>query len=290
VIVKARNFADDELGVPNFTPIVFDKEGNSGWTKVELLGTRIHIRGVAIYDVHWDWQFAFEDAGPYASIGMVTRHRVYVVLEKPKAPWSVEAGSDQNPWQQALELACTWAWGSKDLDEAAAAICKAHNSTGFKYLGLPSYTTPHDFFLSDYLEKVNDFEGSVLPVFVNCSDCAALVSTLGNLLGHELWQAKMGKPGQPFRYRNIVPIGASAPISGEFVFHEVAWKGDCQQEDALFDACLHLSYGDLKLLPLDMVFGDCNSGEYRQLFGHSALTGCNNCNPNFDERIRRRLI
>ena len=100
--------------------------------------------------------------------------------------------SDQPMSEEETRLgAYNRAQGAKDVDEAAAQIAIAHFNSGLTYVGVANYSTPFDFFLSDYLEKVNNIHSSPLPSNVNCTDCAAAISTLSNLAGHDLWQSKM---------------------------------------------------------------------------------------------------
>ena len=78
--------------------------------------------------------------------------------------------------------------------------------------------------------------------FVNCVDCANLVVTFANVLDYELWPSEMGaNDRKPFELNPILAIGASqwkTPCDWEgFSYHVVGWKGDCEEDDEVFDAC-----------------------------------------------------
>lgn len=290
IFVRAKNIGDSKFGMPARTKVVFDASGDSGWVEFAIRGGSFRNKGVRIYDVCWKWYFAMHEYGSFCPLDELSYHRIYAILEAPNAPWVLLQGSNQAPWQSALELACNWARDKRHIDEAAGAITLAHYRSGFKYSGIPNYSSPFDFFLTDYLTKMADMENNPLPDHVNCSDCASAVSTLANLLGHDLWQSQMGLEGPSFQYRKITPIGEKESATGSFVFHEVAWKGDCDHSENLFDGCLKVNDFPKAILPIDIPFGTCNSGDYRQKMTSSAFNGCPLCPEKPDTRKRRFLI
>ena len=290
VYIKGRNIGDNKFGFPDATLISFDTNGDSGWVEFPLAGVNFHNKGIQVYNISWRWHFALTEKGAFCPFGKSSHHSIYTVLEAPKAPWVLLAGSNQAPWQSALELACNWAKGAKNVDDAAAEITISHFGSGFQYVGISNYSTPFDFFLTDYLTKIHDMRNNPLPDHVNCTDCAASVSTLANLVGHDLWQSKMGLESRAFQYKKITPIGAHRAVTGFFQFHEVAWKGSCDFSERLFDGCLKVNGSLQRILPLDIKFGDCRSGGYRQLMTSPALVGCPLCPEKPETKIRRFLI
>ena len=70
---------------------------------------------------------------------------------------------------------------------------------------------------------------------MNCQDCASAVVSLSNLAGCDLWCNRMGGC---FKTRKIVLLGTFQITEEEFTFHEVAWEGQCRDQDLVYDACL----------------------------------------------------
>src|SRR5262249_45988969 len=161
--------------------------------------------------------------------------------------------------------------------EAAGRITRAVNALGdaqrLTYdavIGAPHYTMLGipTFLLDAFLDRVRGGEG-VGPL-VNCSDCATMVSTFVNLLGADLWQSNIAALTRPFPLNPIMSIGSHSwsTVWGSFAFHEVAWSGECTEDDTVFDACLHTdSDGDpagphQASLPVDQLFGRSGGGHF----------------------------
>ena len=104
-------------------------------------------------DVSIDW-YARLTPGPAktAAIGSAI-HRFYIILARPTAPWTKQAA-----WVAALDLACGWAAGANNVDEAAGRITERYNGSGFvKYdtvYGGIFYGSP-TFNLTEMLERLN---------------------------------------------------------------------------------------------------------------------------------------
>jgi len=87
--------------------------------------------------------------------------------------------------------------------------------------------------------------------------------------------------GTNFYFNPVQKIGQRAKGQGNFQKHEVAWKGECTKDDAVFDACLHLDgEGDpqtepfVPLLPKNMLFGTPQNGQYEyRLVGNTGYGG-----------------
>ncbi|MBI5027121.1 MAG: hypothetical protein HZC12_10440 [Nitrospirae bacterium] len=93
------------------------------------------------------------------------------------------------------------------------------------------------------------------------------------------------------------PCAAWASVGwwGGFGYHEVAWKGACDVNDEVFDACLKVD-GDsdptggpphTPLLPVNLKFGNCGDLLYRDRL--ASPTGCPNCNPQPPTKQRRQI-
>jgi hypothetical protein len=247
-------------------------------------------------DVKLDW-YARKTSGPSMPvlIGSAS-HRIYLVLAKPLAPWTVEL-----PWVDALNLACGWAAGAASKDTAATCITERYYNCGRVSYDTVQGATKYQFnnyagfFLSQMIERLNG--GTGLGEKVNCTDSANTVSTLANLLGCDLWQSRMGSS---FYMNPILAIGCSTweiPFWGGFGYHEVAWKGACTENDNLFDGCLCVD-GDINpttaphtpLLPTNMLFGDCTTMNYRLRLCPATSSGCALCKPQPGSSRQRRPI
>lgn len=242
------------------------------------------------------WTARRTSAPPGTTQIAMTTHRLFVVLSRPTKPWDSE-----NPWVSALELACRWASGATNLDDAARLITEKYNLSGrVSYdtaQGLTHYGAANQasFNLTEMLERLGGGVG--LGEKVNCTDSALTVSTLSNLLGCDLWQARMSGPNG-FKLNPIQAIGYTEwkkPFAGGFSYHEVAWKGACSTQDRLFDGCLKIDGGTdptqpphTPLLPTNMVFGDCTAMNYRKRL--ASPIGCPNCQPQASSRRRRTLV
>lgn len=247
-------------------------------------------------DVSLNW---FARKVPGASIPVKISsaiHRLYLLLAKPTEPWVTET-----PWVGALEIACGWASGTSNIDAAAGKITEK-----YFYSGKVSYDTIQGntfygfnglsgFLLSQMIDRLNG--GLGLGEKVNCTDSACTVSTLANILGSDLWQSRMGSG---FYMNPILAIGTNVwepPFWGGFGYHEVAWKGACLQNDNLFDGCLCVD-GDndpanaphTALLPVNMLFGDCATMDYRLRLCTTAANGCPICTPTAGWSRQRRSI
>jgi DNA-binding beta-propeller fold protein YncE len=249
---------------------------------------------VARADVSLEW-FARRVPGPspVASVGSAV-HRLYVILARPTAPWS----DRQIPWAAALNLACGWAAGAGDPDAAAGLIAERYNGSGMVSYDTVSGNTFYGWMSFNLTEMLERLTGGIgLGEKVNCTDSADTVATLANLLGCDLWESRM-EAG--FYMNPIQAIGYTVwapPFWGGFGYHEVAWKGGCTAADALFDGCLKVD-GDANptvaphspLLPVNIVFGDCATMNYRLRLCTPNPDGCPLCVPQPATRQRRALV
>jgi hypothetical protein len=283
--------------------VIFDRFGGSGGLRFRFDTTAMRA-GIAAETVGWLWQARAGASQPWRNLGM-TSHRFYTLLAAPTAPWLVEPADPANtalPRTDMLDFACSWAHGADNAVEAAKRITQAVNDLGgntFRYdalVGAPHYTLLGvPLLLCDALvDRLLGGQGA--GQLVNCSDCATIVATMANLLGADLWQSKMGLVGDGFPLNPILGIGSSgwSRLHGGFTFHEVAWAGDCEASDVVFDASLQVD-GDRNptraphapKLPCGDVFeGPAGTGFRDEI---AAPKGRDLCVPQPALRIRRPI-
>ena len=252
-------------------------DGQTGWETFELANTRVDKVGIGVHETTWRWQYRRHSSDPWTDFE-TSHHRIYVVLDLPKAPWvqsPYDPANTQLPWTEVMDYACQWAVLKTDPDSAAGAVTTRVNDLGpslIEYDCPGGGGTHYGGNCTAFLDRLRGGTGN--GKYVNCSDCATIVSTFANILGCDLWQSQMG---YGFELNPILAIGESAWYPGcpdwlipGFEYHEVAWKGACLETDRLFDACLHVD-GDADpttaphspLLPTNVLFGAPGSGAYR---------------------------
>ncbi|MDO5320356.1 MAG: hypothetical protein Q4G65_17150, partial [bacterium] len=191
---------------------------------------------------------------------------------------------------------------------AATAITEGINGCGrFRYEtsgGVSAYVTRDGTVdLSECINRLKGLEGK--EQFVNCMDCAAFVVSFSNLLGCELWSSRMddGEDGYGFLTNPYIPIGCenwTSSGSGEaFRFHEVAWTGNCGDDDTIYDACLKIdgrrgTSAPLRMeeLPTGMIFSDGSADApyvYRECLAAPGDWGYGRCLSQPGTRIRRTV-
>jgi hypothetical protein len=161
---------------------------------------------IARRDILWKWFYKCPHSHAWHSMNIQTRHRIYVVLEKPPEPWS-QTDAQRYPWTTALEYAIINAntTGLSDAREAAARIVQHVNSEPLQYdiwQGAPAYYSGGfgggTFLIVDWLA------GFTNGPIVNCYDCASAVTTFANVVGCQLTYQFHG----PFGYLDpVYPIG-----------------------------------------------------------------------------------
>ncbi|MGE5290317.1 MAG: hypothetical protein ACM3ML_24645 [Micromonosporaceae bacterium] len=231
------------LGDVRPTIVVFDAAGLSGDVRFELDEGFLDRRGVGVYDITWQWEYRFGPGGAWTPFD-ISAHRIYAVLGVPTGPWCQQPfPSDQNPWTDVLEHACRWAEGQHDVRGAATAVtARVNEKLGLVYDmggGASAYAKYGWFDATPFLDYLET--GAGLGNTVNCTDCATITTTFANALGCDLHASRMG---WDFELTPILAIGQAAfgyPAFGSwFGFHEVAWTGQGEHGDALYDACLRV--------------------------------------------------
>jgi hypothetical protein len=274
-------------------------DGKTDWETFQLTNTRLDKAGIGVHDTTWRWQYRLRPSDAWTDFDTST-HRIYVVLDLPKAPWvqsPYDPSNTQLPWTEVMDYACQWAVLKTDLDSAASAVTVRVNGLGpslIEYDCPGGGGTHYGGNCTAFLDRLRGGTGN--GKYVNCSDCATIVSTFANILGCNLWQSQMG---YGFELNPILAIGESAWYPGcpdwgfpGFDYHEVAWKGACLETNRLFDACLCVD-GDpdptsaphSPLLPTNMLFGAPGSGAYRDHL--VPPTSAAACAPQPDTRTHR---
>jgi hypothetical protein len=290
----------------------FGADGQTGMRTFRLENVQIAEQGVGIHRVHWRWQYRAEPDDPWIDFAE-SRHRIYVVIRTPTAPWAqrpAQATSLQLPWTDVLDFACSWAFGATTVEEAAERITRSVNDLGPARLqyacltgGISHYADPilPIFNCTAFVDLLRGGIGSGR--YVNCTDCATIVSTFANALGCDLWQSRMGTLLPPdivyFAVNPTVTIGTfgwSLPCGwAGFSYHEVAWENGCTADDAVYDACLQVNGAPDPLgpirhrqLPARMRFGAVGEGQYRDRL--AAPLGRAVCEPRPITRVRRSVF
>jgi hypothetical protein len=276
--------------------------GTTGFVTFELIDPPVAHGRVGIWDVDWHWEYRLGPHHPWHFFA-ITRHRIYVVLDVPTDPWQqgpYNVGNMQLPWTDVLDYACRWAEGATSTDMAAALVTQSVYALGPSIItydcpgGGSSHYSWGNFDCTAFVERLRGGIGDGL--YVNCSDCATIVSTFSNALGCNLWQSKMG---WGFALNELLAIGSSVWQTacgwGGFSYHEVAWQAACTANDDVYDACLQVD-GDsdpttaphVALLPQDLRFGNPGDLLYRDRLATPA--GRPNCNPQPATRQRRVVV
>lgn len=288
----------------------FDAQGSGGPTTFRLTNVRLRSRGCGVSNVFWRWQFRLGPADPWRDAG-VTAHRIYATLGIPTSPWILapfEAANTQLPWTDVLEYACTWAAGRTTRQAILANITQAVYELGDPpKSGVIEYGCPvnavtmyaQSFFnCSAFLDRLRGGIGNGR--YVNCTDCAAFVATFANILGCDVWESRMGEYRPPFACNPFMAIGTGVwnvpcGVPGGFLYHEVAWTGACDNDDAVCDACIGFSglttFPPPEQVPILAVltrFGRSGQGGYRDAL--AAPSARETCRPRPAERVRRPIF
>ena len=288
--------------------VEFGLDGRTGAQLFQLQDSRIAARGVSVQDAGLLWQYRLPDDPTWQDIGL-SLHRVYTILGRPTLPWleGPVALNTQIPWTDVLDVACEWARGAFTTTAAAERITAAVFELGPELLeyGCPigaremyANTLLNLFNCTMFLNRLAGGPGN--GPYVNCTDCATIVSTFANIVGCDLWQSRMGSYFPAFVCFPTLLIGARAwqspcGLGLGFTYHEVGWTGACTAADAVYDACLLLDIDPpfigrlpIPLLPVNMTFGLLGQELYRARL--VVPTDQTICEPRPFERRRRVVV
>lgn len=285
------------LGSVAKTLVTFNAAGKTESVSFDLADVKLKELGVGVSSIEWRWQYSTASCQTWVDFAN-SAHRIYRVLDVPSCPWiqqPFEPGNIHLPWTEVLDYACVWAASAHTADEAARLV-----THGIYDLGLAKVLTYNIDGGSNYADSRFDCTALLQRLRgeesrgsnVNCTDCATIVSTFANALGCELSQSQLGSG---FVLNPHLRIGRDNWETGEFVFHELAWKGCCTKDDEVFDACLILDGDDapdiappeIPLLATNLLFGEFQDRTYRF---HLAPDNANqNCEPRPGTKTRRLL-
>ncbi len=305
----AASIRDPVLGGVAPTEIRFDGSSRKAKVRLKLSGVRLKSRGCGVADVGWQWQWRDRPWGSWRHLEY-SAHRVYSTLAAPTEPWRSGPHRSDNTallWTDVLEHACRWASGARSVEQAAGAVTDAVFRLGGPSLEygcrIGTVATYSDwlyetFDCTGFLERLRGGVGNGR--FLNCSDCAAIVSTFSNALGCNLWQSVVQTiDGRFFMTNPILAIGSQrweSPCGWGrgFTYHEVAWQGDCSVDDPIYDACLAVDGGAVPeaqphfpVVPKNIPYGRIGDGLYRDRF--VAVQDREACIPQPQLRKRRRV-
>jgi hypothetical protein len=307
IIPFVRPAGANVLGEVRAHQVTFLPSGETGSVSFDLQNVQLVTAGVGVHTVTWHWQYRLSPSGTWIDFATST-HRVYSLLETPTAPWQqtpYQVTNQQLPWTEVLDYACNWAAGASTRDGAAAEVTRAVYDLGPAIVeydcpgGGATHYALSAFNCTAFLERLRGGIGNGR--YVNCTDCATILSTFANSLGCDLWQSRMGTY-VVFGLNPIRAIGHTIWYPGcqnwsgtGFSYHEVAWKGACTANEEVFDGCLQVD-GDADptaapqtpLLPINIRFGNPGDGQYRDRLATPA--GRVNCVPTPGTRQRRSII
>lgn len=262
---------NDVLGWVPPQSIEFLEDGDT----LTLKESMIAQAGVGVHVIHWQWQYRLHPQDSWKDIEETT-HQIYTVLSRPDDPWGQTPYQPDNtrlPWTDVMDSACYWARGVHGYDDAAAHITYSIRQLEkvFYVIYDPSafYSDDKHFDCSAFLKLIEN--GIGIGSRLNCTDCASAVTTFANVLGCSLWQSTMdgGSGIISFQTNPIRLFGRTCWQRVKFGIHEVAWKDDCSESDALFDATLELDGDDRPsrpprkpLLPRNLLFGGKSNKDY----------------------------
>ena len=243
VLALLRLLFGNVLGVVKPTRVHF-VAGTTGPVALSLVGARVAAVPVGVHTTEWRWQYR-TGRGPWHELA-VTRHRIYVLVDVPTAPWQQAPYSPSNtqlPWTEVLDVACRWGAPAATADQAAAKVTAAVYALGPGTVeydcpgGGSSHYSSGGFACTAFLDRLHGGFGNGR--YVNCSDCGTIVSAFANALGCDLWSSRMG---YGFGLNELLAIGSSTWQTacgwGGFNYHEVAWNGACTAGDEVWDGCL----------------------------------------------------
>jgi hypothetical protein len=191
---------------------------------VEFSLPRRNFSKIGVNEIRWDWFYRLANTDSWVRLH-TTRHRIYIVLSVPPAPWTQVFADRQNPWGVLLDECCRIAAGCKTDVKATRRITKAVNCNyHLRYdtdSGRPRYNfsswSGWSFELENWIEFVLHSNVPETPRFcanttedypdywiINCYDAAGSLSLMSKVIGAQVeYHFHM-----PFGYLNrVYPIG-----------------------------------------------------------------------------------
>jgi hypothetical protein len=210
---------------------------------------------VGRHTVDWKWEQSADGLSGWQEFDRST-HEVFVTVGQPAAPWG-RPGVPHTivPWHEMMQLATTWADGTRDAKEATEAITAAVDDLAGTPIGrtgrVVGYGDPgalvadKRFSVSILLDIVAAQD--LIPRRLNCRDLNTAVAINATLLGCPMRVIRMKPtspaPGASMGTNPIKVFGASAAEPFSFGYHEAATiPGPPIDNREVFDACVRVDF------------------------------------------------
>lgn len=178
---------------------------------------------VGLHDVTWDWWLETGIVGAWQKLAS-TRHRIYLLLDLPAAPWSLTYASKTLPWTDLLDHVCRIASGGETEEDVALDVIRAINEDyklryesiggGYKYIDDGNVISLK---LEQWIERVlngnprgtgtycpNTAESYDFDLIVACADTSVTAAVMASVVGAKLESHAKA----PFGYLHYVePVG-----------------------------------------------------------------------------------
>ncbi len=184
----------------------------------------------------WDWIVTEVNSISISDsrVDRTSGHVVYTVLAAPTtAPWNQTPNDPCNPWSKALDLVCRFDWtgASSTGSDAVSWIVMEQYQSGF-YPVPPLLPTTRRQFDAEGNLKLGELLAYSMTGLMNCEDVAAIITSLGNVVGCANGGVKLSRPVLPFKSNRVWPLnGTLGPTDDDISYHHVT-TGD----DGFFDA------------------------------------------------------
>lgn len=197
--------------------------------------------------LNYTFTFEYQDGGVWHQIpGQIdTLHNVYTIFDKPMLTDSATPVAPYLPWVRVVDIVCGWINGPATEHGVCAEVTNSVNAAlgvqydiwegGWSYTSGVSLGSPLTMLMFDFLA---DLDTSNLD-YINCADCANLVSTFANTVGVDHKYVIIGESSSiPLNY--MIAIGWTDWIiafEGSFRYHSVPSK---DEGVTISDACCTL--------------------------------------------------
>lgn len=260
--IRGAEVGGDLFGVSDELQLssIRDLKGEHGITfSNHTFGTK----GIVGQDVSIKWQYSLDHQTWINTT--ITTHKVYSVLDYPKAPWGkADLEFTSLPWTELLDFLIDYVKGITSKDKLAKKITETvYSNLRLIYdteQGASFYTgtftdsggnEKYGFNLKKFLDEDHKNHSFTL----NCTDCACLVTTFANLYGCGLSEFQMASNTYGgFKCNKILAIGCEKagwkrPFNDYFSYHEVAVelvnnKNLSGTRHKVYDACLQVDGRD----------------------------------------------
>lgn len=225
--------------------------------QLKLESGLLRTSAVGQHTIDWKWEQSADGISGWTEFDRST-HQVFVTVRQPEAPWG-RPGVPHTvvPWQEIMQLACTWAKGKKNAAAVTEAIMAAVDALAGTPIGRAGTTVKYGdlgaliggggkvFGVRELMLIVNRDPSA--PRHLNCRDLNTAVAINATILGCPLRLIRLCPTSQD----NGATIGtnpikifgeASAGIQS-FQYHEAAAiPGPPIDNRQVFDACVRVDF------------------------------------------------